>query len=29
MRLVVAILGLFTYAAFIGFPIIYAVDRLV
>lgn len=29
MRLIVSIIGLFTYAAFIGFPIIYIVDRLV
>jgi len=29
MRLIVSIIGLFTYAAFLGFPVIYVVDKLV
>ncbi len=29
MRLIVSIIGLFTYSVFLGFPVIYVVDKLV
>lgn len=27
MRLIVSIIGLFTYSVFLGFPVIYVVDK--
>lgn len=29
MRLIVSIIGLFTYATLLGFPILYVMDKLV
>jgi len=29
MRLIVSIIGLFTYAALLGFPVLYVMDKLV